>query len=101
LIPDRRIYADEAGGIPHDETPRVHIAARRPVWPLASPRSRAAIGFLKAHRRIHSYFVAAFRRGLREMDEVEDHNVAIECRCVEGQNDRFRRSRRKLVFRAT
>jgi hypothetical protein len=65
-----------------------------------SPRSSAAIGFLKAHRRVHSYFVAAFH-GLREMDEVEDHNVAIEYRCVEGQNDRFRRSRRKLVFRAT
>ena len=54
-----------------------------------SPRSRAAIGFLKAHRRVHSYFVAAFRHGLREMDEVEDHSVAIEYRCVEGQNDRL------------
>jgi hypothetical protein len=66
LIPTSRIYADEAGGIPHDETPRVHIAARRPAWPLAEHAQQAAIGLLKAHR--HSYFVAAFRHRLREMD---------------------------------
>jgi hypothetical protein len=51
LIPTSRIYADEAGGIPHDETPRVHIAARWPAWPLAEHAQQAAIGFLKAHRR--------------------------------------------------
>jgi hypothetical protein len=39
------------GGIPHDETPRVHIAARWPAWPLAEHAQQAAIGFLKAHRR--------------------------------------------------
>jgi len=54
LIPTSRIYADEAGGIPHDETPRVHIAARRPAWLLAEHAQRAAIGFLKAYRPVHS-----------------------------------------------
>jgi hypothetical protein len=51
LIPTSRIYADEAGGIPHDETPRVHIAAERRAWPLAEHAKQAASGFLKAHRR--------------------------------------------------
>ena len=76
---------------------------RRPVWPLAEPAQHFTIGFLKAHRRVHSSFVAAFRRGLHEMDEVEDRSVAIEYRCVEGQNDRLPSipQQEAGVFRAT
>ena len=45
---------------------RREFTSRRPAWPLAEHAQQAAIGFLKAHR--HSYFVAAFRHRLREMD---------------------------------
>jgi hypothetical protein len=58
LIPTSRIYADEAGGIPHDETPRVHIAARWPAWPLAEPAQQRGERVPQSASPGHSYFVA-------------------------------------------
>jgi hypothetical protein len=68
FFPTSRICADEAGGILMMKRREFIRGAAACVGRSPSPRSRAVIGFLKAHRRLRWYLVAAFRCGLREMD---------------------------------
>jgi putative ABC transport system substrate-binding protein len=60
------------------------------VWPLAARAQQSSmpvIGFLDATEL--DYRVAAFRRGLKEIGYIEDHNVVIDYRGAEGQYDRL------------
>ena len=59
-------------------------AASPAIWPLAATaQQRPAIGYLSVA------MLAAFRRGLTEIDYVEGRNVAIEYRFADGQYDRL------------
>ena len=75
----------------------VHIAARRPAWPLAEHAQQAAIGFLKAHRRAirislrHS--AMGCMKGMRSRTATSPSSTAAS----KAETIDFRRSRRKLV----
>jgi putative tryptophan/tyrosine transport system substrate-binding protein len=63
------------------------------VWPLAAVAQQPAlpvVGFVTARSAAGSErAVAAFRKGLRETDRVEDRNVAVEYHWLDGQFDRL------------
>ena len=63
------------------------------VVPLASqaqpPAKVARIGDLSAVGGAESPPAEAFRQGLRELGYVEGHNIVIEFRTAEGENDRL------------
>ena len=66
------------------------IAARRPAWLLAEHAQRAAIGFLKANRPVHSRIsLRHSAMGCLKWIRSTTHNVAIEYRRAEGQHDRL------------
>jgi putative ABC transport system substrate-binding protein len=79
-VVDRRTFiGGVAGGLL--VVPRV-VPAQQPAIPV--------IGFLNS-RAIGDdpHLLAAFRQGLKEVGYVEGHNVAIEYRFAEGQNNRL------------
>src|SRR5215831_6950199 len=62
-------------------------------WPLVARAQQSAIpviGFLSgATFETMREYIAAFKRGLAEAEFIEGHNVAIEYRWAEHQNDRL------------
>jgi len=77
------------------------------AWPLAARAQQAAmpvIGFLNLRRSDDTpndspEVMAAFRQGLKESGYVEDHNVAIEYRSADGQQERLPGLANELVRR--
>jgi putative tryptophan/tyrosine transport system substrate-binding protein len=74
------------------------------AWPLAAHAQRPAmpaIGFLNAAslRGPIPRSLSAFLKGLGETGHVDGHNVAIEYRWAEGQNDRLPAMAHDLVHR--
>jgi putative tryptophan/tyrosine transport system substrate-binding protein len=73
------------------------------LWPLTARAQQAAmplIGFLNSRARGEDLrLLVAFHRGLKEADYVEGHNVAIEYRFAEGENDRLPAMAADLVRR--
>src|SRR3954452_10169482 len=66
------------------------IAARRPAWLLAEHAQRAAIGFLKAHRPVHSRIsLRHSAMGCLKWIRSTTHNGAIENRQAEVYHDRL------------
>src|SRR4051812_25698846 len=63
------------------------------AWPLAARAEQSAmpvVGFLSTRASGDDpHLVAAVRQGLRETGFIEGHNVAIEYRFAEHQNDRL------------
>jgi putative tryptophan/tyrosine transport system substrate-binding protein len=73
------------------------------VWPLAARAQQAAtpvVGFINA-ASAHNYTrqLTAFLKGLAETGYVEGHNVAIEYRWAEDQDDRLPAMAADLVHR--
>ena len=73
------------------------------VWPITAHAQQSAmplIGFLDpTSLNAYAPFVAAFRKGLREVGFVEGQNVAIEFRWAEGQYARLPEIAAELVER--
>jgi putative tryptophan/tyrosine transport system substrate-binding protein len=73
------------------------------VWPLAAGAQQPAlpvVGFVTARSSAASErAVAAFRKGLRETDRVEDRNVTVEYHWLDGQFDRLPAEMADLVRR--
>ncbi len=63
------------------------------AWPLAARAQQPAmpvVGFLNnTTPETYAPFIAAFRRGLGQVDYIEGQNVAIEYRWAENQIDRL------------
>jgi len=72
-------------------------------WPLAARAQQTAmpvVGFVNAaSAQGYQLQLAAFLKGLREAGYVDGHNIAIEYRWADGQNDRLRTMVADLVRR--
>jgi putative ABC transport system substrate-binding protein len=78
------------------------IAGLAVGWPLAANAQTVmpVIGFINADSpKGHAPEVSAFLKGLGEAGYVDGHNVAIEYRWAEGQNDRLPAMANDLVRR--
>jgi putative ABC transport system substrate-binding protein len=73
------------------------------TWPLAARAQQSAlpvIGLLSSESpALFANLLDAFRQGLREVDYIDDQNVAIEYRWAEGQNNRLPALATDLVHR--
>src|SRR6516164_5953786 len=73
------------------------------AWPLAARGQQAGmpvVAFLNSGSRDgYVPMVAAFRQGLKETGYIEDRNVAVEYRWVEGHYDRMPAMAAELVRR--
>jgi ABC-type uncharacterized transport system substrate-binding protein len=60
------------------------------AWPLAARAQQPVVGFLRTTVAAGSaHLVGAFRQGLNEAGFVEGHNVAVEYRWADDQDDRI------------
>ena len=86
-----------------NETARIILGSVASVWPITAHAQQSAmplIGFLDpTSLNAYAPFVAAFRKGLREVGFVEGQNVAIEFRWAEGQYARLPEIAAELVER--
>ena len=73
------------------------------AWPIAARAQQPAmpvIGFLSgASPGPYAPFLAAFHKGLKETGYIDGHNVSIEYRWAEGQNNRLPALAAELVDR--
>src|SRR2546425_4098826 len=61
-----------------------------PLTANAQPSAKVArIGYLAITGGAGSPLAQAFRQGLQDLGYVEGHNIAIEFRTAEGENDRL------------
>jgi putative tryptophan/tyrosine transport system substrate-binding protein len=70
------------------------------AWPVSAPAQQATpvIGFLNSTSpQAWASFLAAFIQGLRQAGYVDGHNVMIEYRWAENQNDRLPNLAAELV----
>src|SRR5438046_10464987 len=70
------------------------------VWPLPAPAQQPTpvIGFLNSTSpQAWASFLAAFIQGLKQAGYVDGHNVMIEYRWAENQNDRLPNLAAELV----
>src|SRR5262245_19359087 len=79
------------------------IAASAATWPIAARAQQAAmpvVGFINgASAQNRTRHLAAFLKGLSESGYVDGHNVAVEYRWAENQNDRLPAMAADLVRR--
>src|SRR4029453_7529653 len=60
------------------------------AWPLAARAQQPVVGFLRTTVAAGSaHLVGAFRQGLNEAGFVEGHNVVVEYRWADDQDDRL------------
>jgi ABC-type uncharacterized transport system substrate-binding protein len=82
---------------------KVIAGSAAPVWPLPAHTQQppvAVVGFLNAASAGgYAPQLAAFLKGLTETGYVEGHNVAIEYRWADGQNERLPALAADLVYR--
>jgi ABC-type uncharacterized transport system substrate-binding protein len=70
------------------------------AWPLAARAQQPVVGFLRTTVAAGSaHLVGAFRQGLNEAGFVEGHNVAVEYRWADDQDDRIPGMAAELVRR--